>query len=282
MAFAASIGDIKVGRRLGYDRFVFIEHGAGQAYDGDPGDPYRHPSYSGGDDRDDVILFLVPNEYSASRWRRAYPDAPVRIVGSPHVGDLPDRDPTLPGPVVALSFHWPAAVAPEGHTAMGYYSKALPDVAKTWRTIGHSHPKGDWPERAARIYRRMGIPVEPDFYEVCRIADVYVCDNSSTLFEFAATDRPVVVLNHPDYRRNVHHGLRFWEAAHVGVQVDHPKDLVDAIRVALRRPPHVDANRIDALKIVYPQDDIRGRIAAGRARDAILETLPWLDRAEAG
>jgi hypothetical protein len=55
--------------------------------------------------------------------------------------------------------------------------------------------------------------------EVQRRAAVYVCDNSSSMYEFAATGRPVVVLDLPEgrikgigYRRNINHGLRFWDA----------------------------------------------------------------------
>jgi hypothetical protein len=295
IAFAASIGDIKIGRRLGYRRFVFIEHGAGQAYLGDKSSA-RHPSYAGGADREDVVLFLVPNEYSAALWRRAYPNAQVEVVGSPRLDDLPARqlphlhpteddcrretdeaveDGRLPGacfdatPTVAISFHWPAFVAPESGTAFGHYQDALPELARRFAVIGHAHPKGDWPERMARKYRAARIPFVPDFDDVCRQADVYVCDNSSTLFEFAATGRPVVVLNAPQYRRNVHHGLRFWDAAHVGVQVDHPRDLIAGIERALEHRSDDVAAREDALETVYAYR----HGAAERAAAAITDHL---------
>ena len=267
-AFVASIGDTKVGRRLGYRRFAFMEHGAGQAYIGQRGAMGRHPSYAGGADREDTELFLVPNEYSAALWRAAYPDARVAVVGSPRLDSLPARQPG-PGPVVAISFHWPAFVAPEAGTALGYYLGALPDLARRFRVIGHAHPKGDWPARMARSYRRAGIEFVADFADVCRRADVYVCDNSSTLFEFAATGRPVVVLNCPQYRRNVSHGLRFWEAADVGIQVDRPGDLPAAIDTALADGPERRAARERALAIVYAH-------RSGAAERTAAELGAWL------
>ena len=249
-AFVVSIGDTKIARRLGYRRFTFMEHGAGQAYLGDHAG-IRHPSYAGGADREDVELFLVPNEYSASLWRQAYPTAAVRIVGCPRLEDLPARE-LGPGPVVAISFHWPAFVSPEAGTAIGHYMRVLPELAAAFTVIGHAHPKADWQQRVARYFRRAGIPRVEDFDEVCRRADLYVCDNSSTLFEFAATGRPVVVLNQPAYRRAVDHGGRFWDWATVGVQVDQPDELVAGVRRALEDPPEVAAERDRVLELVYP------------------------------
>ena len=56
------------------------------------------------------------------------------------------------------------------------------------------------PREAIRFYEAHGIEYVPDFDDVLRRADVYACDNSSTLYEFASTGRPVVVLNAPWYR----------------------------------------------------------------------------------
>lgn len=249
-AFVASIGDTKIGRRLGYRRFAFIEHGIGQAYLGGNRAAMRHPSYAGGMDREDTELFLVPNEYSASLWRNAYPTARVEVVGSPRLDDLPARLPG-PGPVVAISFHWPAFVAPEADTALGHYRNVLPDLAERFTVIGHAHPKGDWPERMKRIYDRYGIEFVRDFDDVLRRADVYVCDNSSSIYEFASTGRPVVVLNAPTYRRNVEHGLRFWEASFVGVNCDRAEDLVATVERALIDAEIDRDNREESLDIVY-------------------------------
>lgn len=251
-AFVASIGDTLVGRRLGYRRFVFLEHGAGQAYT-DKVTMARHPSYAGGKDREDTIAFLVPNEYAARLWRQAYPNARVEVIGCPKLDTLPERqiDPIAASPVVAISFHWPAFLCPEAGTAYGYYRDALAPLAKAYSTIGHAHPKADWGSRMATRYKQAGIPFVADFDDVCRQADVYVVDNSSTLFEFAATGRPVVVLNSPEYRRNINHGLRFWDAAHVGVNVERASDLISAVARALDDAPDLKEARENALGIVY-------------------------------
>src|SRR5690606_11471308 len=96
-----------------------------------------------------------------------------------------------------------------------------------------------------------GIEVVERFEEVVERADVYCCDASSTLYEFAALDRPVGVLNDPKYRRDVEHGGRFWEAAHVGVQVDEPHELVPSIKRALRNTKADRDARADALALTY-------------------------------
>jgi len=246
-ALVASYGDMKKARRLGYGSFAFLEHGIGQSYNGDHHSA-RHPSYAGGMDRADVDLFLVPNETAAAAWRAAYPRAAVVIVGSPRLDALPRRGPG-PGSVVAVSFHVSFSFSPETHSAYGHFREALPGLAKRYQVIGHAHPR--WADTMVREYRRLGIPFVPDFADVCRQADVYVCDNSSTLYEFASTSRPVVVLNQPTYRRNVNHGLRFWEAATVGVQVEQPGDLIAGVEAALADPVERQRDRETALNIVY-------------------------------
>lgn len=268
-ALVASYGDTKEARRFGYGPLVFLEHGIGQSY-GAQGDAIG--SYSGGRDRGDTELFIVPGPDPAARWRAAYPRARVVEVGSPRVDELPRREPGN-GPVVAVSFHWPASLTISGYagTAIGDYGPVLADVAKTWPTIGHAHPKADWPERARRVFAKAGIPFVDSFDEVCRQADIYVCDNSSTIYEFAATGRPVVLLNARDWHRNGPElGLRFWAASHVGLNVSDPSRLVDTIAEGLEDAPSRQVARHDALSLVYSYSSGGAR----RAADAIVE---WLD-----
>src|SRR5690606_19702269 len=104
---------------------------------------------------------------------------------------LPAREPhpTDDGrPVIAISFHWNCAVSFETRPAWRHYRRALPHLARRFRILGHGHPR--MLSRLRSSYERLGIEVVPDFDEVCRRADLYVCDGVSTLYEFASTGRP--------------------------------------------------------------------------------------------
>jgi hypothetical protein len=106
-------------------------------------------------------------------------------------------------------------------------------------------------------------------------ADVYLNDSSSTLYEFAATGRPVVVLNAPWYRPDIDHGLRFWEHADVGVQVGNPYALLEAVHEALQDGAGQQLLRQAAVDAVYPVQN--GTSAAQAA--ALLDDWPATLRA---
>lgn len=289
-ARALDIENVRVGYALGMNRahvpvlvaswgdlvrsrprsVVFMEHGAGQTYEP------QHRSYAGGFGRERVSLFLCPSERVAAINRAAYPDARVDVVGCPmldrwHGRDYPRHDP----PVVAISFHWDARLFPEARTAFPHYQGVLGELASQpdFRVIGHGHPRII--RRLAPTFRAEGIEVVSDFDQVLERADLYACDNSSSLFMFASTGRPVVVMNAPWYRRNVDWGLRFWDAADVGYQVDEPDEVVPMIRDALVDPPAQRQRREEIVAGIYAHRD---GTAAQSAADAITD---WLGSREA-
>jgi hypothetical protein len=251
----AGYADLFRARRLGYGPFVLMQHGAGQSYNGDPRSAGNH-SYAGAKGHEDVALFIVPGPDPAARWQAAYPRTPVVMAGN--LRPLPEkasRDRTI-----AVTFHWPCGLIPEAGTAWPEYRDALPALLARWHVLGHWHPR--WGSAVRDWYVRHGIEPVESLTEVALRADVLVADNTSALYEFAATGRPVVVMDSRRYRRDVHHGLRFWSASYVGVRVDDPRDLADAIGTAYMDPPGLRADRRAAVGMVYSVPDLRGAAEA--------------------
>lgn len=251
-------------RRVG----VFVEHGAGQTY---PGDFPHHPSYSGGSQRDRVGLFLTLNATTAARELSRYPDARVEVIGSPRLDDLAlcGRRPAdrihLPGsrrPVVAFAWHWNCPLVPETRETFTYWRHAVRDLAASgeWEVLGHGHPR--WFPELRILYEKMGVEPVADFADVVARVDVVAFDNSSVGYEACALGIPVLALNHPRYRRDVHHGLRFWDAV-PGPQCDEPARLDFALHET--RSAHVRSGLIDS---IYPPET-RG-CAARLGADAIV------------
>jgi CDP-glycerol glycerophosphotransferase (TagB/SpsB family) len=82
-------------------------------------------------------------------------------------------------------------------------------------------------------------------------ADLYIIDNSSTAYEFAAAGRPVVLMNAPSYRKDISHGIRFWDYL-VGPTVDSPRELLPTVRAVLANPHQYEQQRRDVVKALYP------------------------------
>lgn len=278
----AAIGSLRIARRMGRRHVALMEHGAGQSYGGSI-DSAKHPSYAGGLRRD-ADLFLHPGPHPAGRDRRAYPDARVEVVGSPFVDVLPSRITAATDdgkPVIAIAGHFDATISPEAGSGFGWATPGFVRLARSHQVIGTGHPQII--DRLAYWYRRRNVEVVRDFREVLRRADVYVADNTSGLFLFAATGRPVVVLNPPGYRMTVNHGLRFEPsrgceitpgihfcgAAHVGIAVNDPLQIAAAVDRALEYRPADIAAREAALDLVYtPRHG-----AAARAAEVLVDWM---------
>lgn len=225
------------------------------SYRGDPDNRSAggNPAYAGGDGRHGVLAFLCPNEYAAAPNRETYPDALTAVIGSPrlaHLQTIPAAPAASERPVVAFGFHWPVMLAPESGTGWSHWVAALAKLAASGRyeILGHGHPRA-WSDLKA-AYTDMGIEPVREFDEVLARAHVYCCDNSSTLFEFAAVRGPVVVLDWPACRPEIEHGLRFWDAADVGPRIIEPAGLSAAVGAALATVPWPGAE--ERLARVFP------------------------------
>lgn len=252
----ASYRDHRVARASGR-RIIVMEHGIGQSY------RTSHPSYPGGMDRGDAVLFLTPNGYSAELWKARYPKVPVAVIGSPRMESLPRREPG-PGPVVAFAFHWDCIIGGGwAGSAWREHVAELLEISRRYPVVGHGHPVAmnvlkPW-------YERADIPIVESWDDVLRGADLLIADNTSAMYEFASTGRPVVVLNSARWRTDAGPGLRFWEAAGVGINVWPHGGLLAAVEQALEDPGDVRADRETALDVVYTYRDG----AVSRALDAI-------------
>lgn len=256
---------------------VYLEHGAGQTYPGDQ-QSAGHPSYAGGTSRpavfDRVGLFVVPGPRTADVWRARYPGARVEAVGCPFLDPwLSGARPAPSRPCVAVTFHWECNLVPETRSAWPWWDRTLPELVAWCRRngvdiIGHGHPRL-W-GRIERRWRQLDVEPVQDWADVLDRATVLVADNTSAMYEFASLDRPVVVLDAPWYRPDVHHGLRFW--SHVpGIRARERADLVRSVEWQLADPSRCSLKRAEATEAVYAHTDGR---AAHRAAAAILEAWP--------
>lgn len=242
---------------------IYLEHGAGQSYIEEGA---AHPSYSGGGDRDRVSLFLTPNATTALRERAAYPDATVAVVGSPRLDHLATLRADPPDEQrVAFAFHWDCSLLPETRETFTYWRRTLRALHEEghWQVAGHAHPR--IAGNLARHFERWGIPFARQLDDVIPLVNILAVDNSSVMFEAAALDIPIVALNHPRYRRDVHHGLRFWDSV-PGPQADTPDDLPGALLEALH--PAWAERRAEVTERIYPPHT-RGH-AARLAAEAVL------------
>lgn len=210
-------------------RVVYVEHGAGQAYNGDPACAGK-PGYHGGPltvgDSDRVIGCIAPRQDVADSWGR-----PALAAGCPALDPFAGYWWSSELTAV-ITFHWSPSggrpFCPEAGTAFAHYHNHLAALVNRlqlqgFRVIGHHHPRT--PTMRA-TWRSLGVECVSDIEEVLVRAHLMIADNTSVMYEFAALDRPVVALNCPAYRRDVEHGLRFW--SHVpGWQVDSPEELRD-------------------------------------------------------
>jgi hypothetical protein len=165
-------------------------------------------------------------------------------------------------------------VVPETRWAFPEWKDTLIWMARNkdklpFELVGHAHPRVT--HFLANFWKRLGVEFVPDWQDVLDRADLYVTDNSSTLYEAAAVGIPVIALNASFYRRNVHHGLRFWDAI-PGLQVDHPSDTLSTIYLALTDSPSAKKMRESAVNYAYAGADGK-MLVDGHATERAVEAI---------
>lgn len=232
-----------------HHRMIYVEHGAGQAYAGDP-KTAGQPGYSasGGWRHGGVEAFICPNEQVAARWKTA----PAVAVGCPKMDAYTGMTP-IDKDAICFAWHWDSRIAPEARSAFDYYEPWLADIVTLYKlqgftVYGHAHPR--WEGALDRKLANAGMTVLATDREVFLNASMLFVDNSSLGMEFMSLGRPVLWLNAPWYRRDVHHGGRFWTWTEDVITIDDPQVLLntnlwdivyhhDEVVAAQRR--HVDA-----------------------------------------
>lgn len=272
LTLVASFRDLKISN-TSKRATVYMQHGTGQAFQGSEGGNTGHiPTRL--DAVSDTRLYLTPSTYHIEQMRD-FTASPIVPIGCPKLDEwhLRPPKPRSDPPVVALAFHWDRHTFPETRSGWDFYRPhfhlltEMRDAGEI-ELLGHGHPL--MRDVFMPGYRKHKIPFVKHFTEVLEKADILLNDASSVLFEFASVDRPVVVLNTPWYRKHVDHGLRFWEHADIGIQVDKPEtELQDAIRNTLLYDPNKQ-QRHAAVKAAYEFTDGK---CAERAVEAILEVL---------
>ncbi len=194
--------------------------------------------------RADVIA--APNAYIADRYRTFDSRTRVEIVGTPKMDGLLEVPLESDGRTVAVSFHWTGMRS--GRTIPRAFRDELRRLAEHTTVLGHAHPR--FFDLAAKFYVGLGIEPVADFTEVVRRADVYACDHSSTIYEWAALDRPVVLLERGGSVPQSS-GLRYTDHADVGPSAT-PDTLTEVALLSLGGDPEHADQRAAATAELFP------------------------------
>jgi hypothetical protein len=244
-------------------RVIYVEHGAGQSYGGDP-ISRGHPCYAGGKHPDRVIGYVSPRRDVAESW-----GAPGFAAGCPALDEVQNE---ADGTVV-LTFHWDAhSVCSEARSAVSHYQKELPAVIKKlessgFKVVGHWHPRDRF---GRKRWEKLGVSTENNADVLLSKMSLLIADNTSLMYEAALLGVPVLVLNAPWYRRDVKHGLRFWD--HVpGIQIDEAEHLLGFDFAGYVGSD--DAAKLGTRAALYAYGDNVGGVEAARWVTDLLSTM---------
>ncbi len=136
-----------------------------------------------------------------------------------------------------------------------------PGWLKAWRQLAGDDPNMFLIEDTAA-----------DIMPYLKAADVLVSDASSVIFQYLATDRPIVLISNPD-RFGVSHfdpGGIEWQRREVGIEVEDVAHLAAAVNDALERPGARSRQRARC------REDLFGECTDGRAAKRIAHKITEL------
>ncbi len=270
----ASYGDLLMAKKMNLQRKVlYMEHGTGHTFHSS-----AYPDGPG--KRDWADLFLAPNEYTKKKIKVAR-STRCEVIGTPKTDWIIEainprkelkKSFDIPA-TVAIGFHWGSRSnnPPESGSAFDHYKNIIPDLKREFNLLGYGHPL------ASKVYKpffeSLGIPYEENLMRVFVKADILINDLSSAMYEFLVTGKPVVVLNAPWFRREIEHGIRFWDYSDIGANVWEPRELSEAIqKTFINYQVTHGEQRLQALTDLYPYLGC----SAERAVEVILNYLEAL------
>lgn len=250
-------------------QLIYVEHGAGQTYTGAEW-IVEHPSYSGhgGSKFRNVLGFIAPSQAVADRWETA----PAVAVGCPKL-DVYRRLKVGEPDSICFTFHFEGTMCPENGTAWWHYASSLKAITEHLQSMGflvygHSHPR--WNGALDAPMTEAGMELLRTDGEVFRNAHMLIADNTSLIPEMASLGRRVALLNCPNYRRDVHHGGRFWEWTQCTLEFDDPSDILQLDLGSKWDSPSFARASKTLAKQVYAFNDSR---CSQRAAAFIVERL---------
>lgn len=191
-------------------------------------------------------VIAAPNEFIAQRFRDVKKRLRVKVIGTPKLDHLSKLE---PGDAAAVSFHW-TGVMRQKQTSFDHWREMVIELASERELLGHAHPK-IW-KKAQRFYEEIGIEPVQSFEEVCRRANLYLCDHSSTLYEWSALDRELILLRRDGHREQIpqRSGLLWESFSGIGPELR----LGGSLRAALEAAadPQFRAARQEATEALYP------------------------------
>lgn len=206
------------------NKVILVEHGAGQVYLDDK----SHSNSDGIRGYENVIGYICPNEAVAERRRANFPGIPVINAGCPKLDKYHiQKDTHIPTRSVVFTFHWRSPTSQEAQTLFDAYGRQIPEIIGQFRNqgyeiFGHWHPR--IPELKT-FWKSWGVETLESELDVFEKGYVLIADNTSLQAEWMSLGRPQIFLNNKRYRKEVHHGGRFWEWPVGQVSVDGPAEL---------------------------------------------------------